>query len=124
MFTAIYTFLSYFEHTSFLYTEPLDVWFHASFFAAVGGALCHMVGGFALFIDEDISKAKVDEPEFLEKKKPKTYQSSSYTSRYTGHRHVPQVSVAIHLAIRATDMYHRLVFLYTLLYQPPTCTTG
>ena len=92
MFTSIYTFITYFEHTTFLYGIGNDVAFHGSFFAGVAGALLHMVGAFALFIDDDISKADEngDDSDDLTTKKIK---SPGY------YRSAPQVNASFCLSI-------------------------
>ena len=55
-FTALYTFVVYFEHTSFMYDNPSDVEFYGSFYCAVLGSAANLLGACILFFDDDITK--------------------------------------------------------------------
>lgn len=55
MFTALYTFVMYFENTNFLYEEVAEVDFYGSFYCGVAGAIANFFGGMILFFDDDVT---------------------------------------------------------------------
>ncbi len=56
MFTSLYTFVSYFEHTNFMYDNPADVDFYGSFYVGMLGAGAILLGAAILFFDEDVTR--------------------------------------------------------------------
>ena len=52
--TALYTFVTYFDHTNFLYEQAYEVDFHGSFYSGVIGAISLIVGTGMLFFDSGL----------------------------------------------------------------------